>query len=504
MPAAIHVSPAGRYGWLRRLGFGRRAHPCPVCGGLECLCRPRYFAGQMLTEADLTAEQEYALAKRRLHNRYLHGWGVVCGLDVVCHPDCEGWVRVTQGYALDPCGNDVIVCRDVDLSILEMIDECLRSCRKEQPDCPPRRQAQVECDPDGTWCLSVVYEETATRAMASLRRGTERGEPACSCGACEGGGRCGCGHGGGCGCGGGAAPASASGAHVHATPGHAHANGNGYTGTAATAAATPLTTPRGVPCEPTRWCEGYRFELCELDPEDEEHTWAEAFEGTLLGEVLLCLLELQEVFGRAQRDAVAIDRYVAYREARTDLERILREHPTYRCDLLDVVPEPPPPADDIAREPMDTIAAPAAAWHAAVTQSAASLQSVVAVLLRECVCRALLPPCPEDPGDPRVPLAAIRVRGGKLISICTFGCRKQLIGWPSVLWWLSALPLGPLVAQLLEQLCCGERSPRGLLGILGAPGPARFVASNARTEKVADFGAAELADALRSLVGDGR
>ena len=24
--------------------------PCPDCGGLECLCRPRFFAGQLLTE----------------------------------------------------------------------------------------------------------------------------------------------------------------------------------------------------------------------------------------------------------------------------------------------------------------------------------------------------------------------------------------------------------------------------------------------------------------------
>ena len=29
------------------------ASPCPECGGLQCLCRPRFFAGQLLTDEDL-------------------------------------------------------------------------------------------------------------------------------------------------------------------------------------------------------------------------------------------------------------------------------------------------------------------------------------------------------------------------------------------------------------------------------------------------------------------
>src|SRR6266496_6842089 len=59
---------------------------CPACGGLECLCRPRFFAGQLLSEEDLNRLDHYIVEKNKLHNRYLHGWGVVCGLDVVCNP----------------------------------------------------------------------------------------------------------------------------------------------------------------------------------------------------------------------------------------------------------------------------------------------------------------------------------------------------------------------------------------------------------------------------------
>ncbi|CAN5630250.1 hypothetical protein BH23GEM10_BH23GEM10_00070 [soil metagenome] len=52
----------------------------------------------------------------RLHNRMLHGHGVVCGLKVVCHPD-RTRVRVQEGYALDCDGNGVHVNGRLDLDI---------------------------------------------------------------------------------------------------------------------------------------------------------------------------------------------------------------------------------------------------------------------------------------------------------------------------------------------------------------------------------------------------
>src|SRR5271165_4405020 len=79
----------------------KQASPCCclACTGLQCLDRTRFFAGQLLTEADLNNDQSYWLAKSRLRNRYLHGWGVVCGLQLVCGP-CEGWVTIKTGYAI--------------------------------------------------------------------------------------------------------------------------------------------------------------------------------------------------------------------------------------------------------------------------------------------------------------------------------------------------------------------------------------------------------------------
>lgn len=60
------------------------------------------------------------------HNKHLHGWGIVCGLQVTCGPhDSEGprrHITVHDGYALDCEGNDVILPQDQRLDFLEMID----------------------------------------------------------------------------------------------------------------------------------------------------------------------------------------------------------------------------------------------------------------------------------------------------------------------------------------------------------------------------------------------
>lgn len=85
--------------------------------------RPRYFARQLLTPAEMTLEQTYFRDKLRRHNRFLHGWGVVCGaiVCVVPRPDGNGvepWkVNVSPGYILGPYGDEIVIDagRAVDL-----------------------------------------------------------------------------------------------------------------------------------------------------------------------------------------------------------------------------------------------------------------------------------------------------------------------------------------------------------------------------------------------------
>ncbi|HVQ37575.1 MAG TPA: hypothetical protein VMS31_08580 [Pyrinomonadaceae bacterium] len=81
------------------------------CGHIA-MERNRYFTGKFMASRDFADEQTYFLTRHRLHNRLLHGWGIVCGLKVSHHPrqDCKKrWVVVQSGIALDCCGRELIV-----------------------------------------------------------------------------------------------------------------------------------------------------------------------------------------------------------------------------------------------------------------------------------------------------------------------------------------------------------------------------------------------------------
>lgn len=61
--------------------------------------RLRYFQGFFLQDYDFTAEQDYHRRIRYLHNRWLHNWGIVFGLNVNQGPGAKQ-VTVSKGMAL--------------------------------------------------------------------------------------------------------------------------------------------------------------------------------------------------------------------------------------------------------------------------------------------------------------------------------------------------------------------------------------------------------------------
>lgn len=77
--------------------------------------RNRYFTGKYMAPRDFMADPDYLLARHRLHNRLLHGWGIVCGLQVRRHPrpECaDRWVRVKAGIAVDCLGRELVLHKD--------------------------------------------------------------------------------------------------------------------------------------------------------------------------------------------------------------------------------------------------------------------------------------------------------------------------------------------------------------------------------------------------------
>jgi hypothetical protein len=81
--------------------------------------RVNYFPRQLLTVDDMVTEFEYFRQKLRRHNLFLHGWGIVCGLEVTPDPtsDAPSRVKIGSGYAIGPYGDEIYVADAVFLDL---------------------------------------------------------------------------------------------------------------------------------------------------------------------------------------------------------------------------------------------------------------------------------------------------------------------------------------------------------------------------------------------------
>jgi hypothetical protein len=83
--------------------------------------RNNYYYGKLMTVRDYSDEQCYFNEKRWLINRAVHGWGVVCGLEVY---ESEGKLFVSPGLAIDCCGREILVCEPKEVELIPTKDEC--------------------------------------------------------------------------------------------------------------------------------------------------------------------------------------------------------------------------------------------------------------------------------------------------------------------------------------------------------------------------------------------
>lgn len=86
---------------------------------LARLMLPRFVDGQNVTVNDLRAVLEYQRAQQWQHNRLLHGYGIVVGLEVVIQELAKGdaEVVIAPGYALDGFGRELVVYDALRLKI---------------------------------------------------------------------------------------------------------------------------------------------------------------------------------------------------------------------------------------------------------------------------------------------------------------------------------------------------------------------------------------------------
>lgn len=79
--------------------------------------RINFFRGFLTTEHDWNAAEAYHVEKRKLHNRMLHGPGIIPGalegFRVLARGKGEMAIEITPGYAIDGQGNDILLFEPV-------------------------------------------------------------------------------------------------------------------------------------------------------------------------------------------------------------------------------------------------------------------------------------------------------------------------------------------------------------------------------------------------------
>jgi hypothetical protein len=145
-----------------------RSATTPCCAQTGFAERPRFFPRQLITPDDLTLAQDYFRNKLRRHNRYLHGWGIVCGAKVVATVDNLPWmVVIKSGYILGPYGDEILIdqdlCFDVRTRCMTGVtgDACSGAVAVSDPMCSGTT-SQV---PPGPLFIAVRYKETMAKPV---------------------------------------------------------------------------------------------------------------------------------------------------------------------------------------------------------------------------------------------------------------------------------------------------------------------------------------------------
>lgn len=133
--------------------------------------RVHYFPRQLITASDMIQEQEYFRERLRRHNRFLHGWGVVCGLEVTASPtqDKPWMVTILPGFALSPQGDEIYVRDPFTVDLAQSYQKAYSDCEsrlKTYSDCESGLQITNTAKPERTlFAVVIKYAECLTRPV---------------------------------------------------------------------------------------------------------------------------------------------------------------------------------------------------------------------------------------------------------------------------------------------------------------------------------------------------
>src|SRR4051794_19972686 len=108
---------------------------CASCPPAQ-LGRNTYFTGKLLLDRDFQIEQDFFRGKHLRHNRYQHGSGIGCGLEVEPHPTVgcrDTYVVVQPGQALDCCGQEIVLTRPEVVPLADLVKQAWAAEHGDDP-----------------------------------------------------------------------------------------------------------------------------------------------------------------------------------------------------------------------------------------------------------------------------------------------------------------------------------------------------------------------------------
>jgi hypothetical protein len=159
---------------------------------------------------------------------------------------------------------------------------------------------------------------------------------------------------------------------------------------------------------------------------------------------LACFSALSQCFGslpdKADLNAV-INWCCAVRDCLLDF---VASGPTHNCALIPSIQAlcPSPPQGTTGAAYFDNLVQ--------------LLTPILPEFLRDCLCSALLPPCPGPSETSCVVLATVTVRKRDchVLRVCDWEGRRTVVTFPNLGYWLSWMPFGQIIQDPIARLCC--------------------------------------------------
>jgi hypothetical protein len=93
-------------------------------------------------------------------------------------------------------------------------------------------------------------------------------------------------------------------------------------------------------------------------------------------------------------------------------------------------------------------------YRADVINAFADLLGGLIQYLKDCFCDHFLVNCPTCDEDDKLYLACITIKDGQVFKVCNFSLRRYVHSFPTVEYWLSVIPIIPLIKKAVETFCC--------------------------------------------------